>query len=138
MKSKKEEKGFDIFSHWKYLTSKNEGWLEHDEEFKNSYNVYMINRLGSMFDVFVPFLAEVSRYDLPKESHFAIMNAHIPKRYLKVDYIKSKKLKNENDKYVSEYFECGSRDTELAMKLLNDATIIQIRKKFGGKDAKIS
>lgn len=138
MAKKKEEGEYDIFTHWKYLCSKNEGWKEHDEDFVSSYNVYMQNRLASMLDILLPVVADVGRYDMPKEAHFRFMDALLPKRYLRVDYIKPKNTNDLDSKYVSDYFEFGSRDCKVAMSLLGKEHVEEIKKKYGGKDVKIS
>lgn len=131
MKAQKEKK-FDIFDHWANLTSKKEGYKEVDSDFVSSYSIHMLNRLLSMFEMYLPLAAQISSYDLPKETHHTLLNNILPKRYLKVDYIKRKtKITEQDDELIMKYFEFGKKDLEMAKKFLTDDDITSIRIKYG-------
>lgn len=115
-----------IFDYWKDLTQ-----LKVPLEEENTYNPYQMTRLVSMFQMCVPFAEEVARYQLPKETHYDLLSSFLPKRFLKIDYMKKKK--DEADyALVSRYFEFGSRDLKLALSILTDDEINIIKKKYGG------
>lgn len=134
MKPKKETK-FTIFDHWANLTTKKEGYKETDDEFVSSYNPYMMNRMLSMLSVYLPLAADISRYDLPKETHHRLLDGILPKKYLKFDYLKKKKDESsKDDKLIQEYFEFGSRDLEVAKKFLSEDNIVTLKKMYGKID----
>ena len=114
------------FDYWKDVTQ-NKCELE-DEA---SYQPYMMTRLCSMVQVRLPFAEELTRLDLPKDIHYELLEGFLPKRYIKLDYIK-KKSENKDNSIVSKYFEFGSRDLKLANKILSEDDVDIIKKKYGG------
>lgn len=127
-------KKFSIFDHWKNLTTQKEGYKEDDAEFVASYSPYMINRFASMTTTLLPLAAEIDRYkDIPASAHHMFYDSVIPKRYVKFEYMKPKKdITEESKEVVSRYFEFGSKDLELAMRILTTEDIETIKRKFGG------
>lgn len=127
-------KKITIFDHWKNLTQQKEGYKEDDADFVSSYSPYMINRFGSMVNAFLPLVAEIERYpDIPKETHHQFYHSLLPKRYVKFDYLKSKKdIDPSARELIGKYFECGRRDIDLALKLIDQSTIDKIKKMYGG------
>ena len=73
----------------------------------------------------------ITEIDLPKDIHYELLKGFLPKRYIKLDYIK-KKSENKDNSIVSKYFEFGSRDLKLANKILSEDDVDIIKKKYGG------
>lgn len=122
----------NMFDHWKNLTSSKVEFNEDDQECESSYDPRMMTRFLSMFVHNIFDAAELAKYDLPKDAHYRYLFNILPKKYMKVEYMKSKKtIDNEDSKLVSKYFEFGTRDTEVAMKILTPDIIQKIKLKYG-------
>lgn len=124
-----------LFDHWANLTSKK---IKLDLEAKNdvgSYSPYMINRIGSMINIYLPLAAELTRYDIPKDVHYDVWFNSLPKKFLKFTYIKKTKDDDsvEDVEKIQKYFETGTRDTALLVKMLTKEEKKNIVKKFGGR-----
>lgn len=124
-----------LFDHWANLTSKK---IKLDLEAKNdvgSYSPYMINRIGSMINIYLPLAAELTRYDIPKDVHYDVWFNSLPKKFLKFTYIKKTKDDDsaEDIEKIQKYFETGTRDTALLVKMLTKEEKKNIVKKFGGR-----
>ena len=135
MMDKNEKRAYDIFYHWKNLTTLKNGYKENDPEFESTYSPYLINKFASLINALLPLVADIERYgDIPKETHFRFYDSILPKRYIKLDFLKKTKTEDnkEDSEYVQRYFEFGKRDLELAMKLMSKDDIDKIKRKYGG------
>lgn len=121
----------DIWWHWKNLTTKKIPIQELNSEDLESYDCYQMNKILSMVNMYLDHAVELSTLDLPKDAHYNYLFHLLPKSFIKIDYMKSKK-DSEDAKFVSRYFEFGSKDLRDAMKILKDNDIKKIKKKFGG------
>lgn len=124
-----------LFDHWTNLTSKK---IKLDYEAKDdvgSYSPYMINRLGSMINIYLPLAAELTRYDIPKDVHYNVWFNNLPQRYIKFTYLKKSKDEDSADdvEKIQTYFESGTRDTALLLKMMSKEEKKAIVKKFGGR-----
>ena len=130
--SDKEEKK-DIWYFWKVLCQKKLHPDDLTEEDLVGYNVYQMNKILSSINMYLPEVAELTKYDLPKETHYRFLFNLLPKKYLNVEYPKAKKSNDEDSKVVAKYFEFGSRDTKQALQILTETDINNIKKKYGGR-----
>lgn len=122
----------NIFDHWKNLTSKTPSVDSTSPENLKSYSPYMINRFASMVDVMLPIAAEVAAHELPPEANYRVWNSILPKRYIKFNYMKKKHEGSDDMDAISEFFEMGTKDTQIAMDILTASEKQEIVKKFGG------
>ena len=120
----------DIWFHWKNLTQKRVHPDDLTEEDLIGYNTFQMNKILSSVNIYLPDVAELTMYDLPKEVHYRYLDNLLPKSYIKVTYPKSR-LKEEDAEYVKKYFEFGTRDLKYAMRILSEKNVNDIRKKFG-------
>lgn len=129
-----KEKKMTVFDHLKNLTQLNLDYDENNDKITSSYNCYAMNRAVSMINAFLQIAAEMSKYsDIDKATHYRFYSAVLPKRYIRIDWLKSKKDINvEDKKLVGRYFEIGKRDIDLAMKILDEKTLNKMRKMYGG------
>lgn len=131
-----EVKKYTIFDHWKNLTTLKEGYKDGDPEFTSSYQPYMINKFAGTISALLPLVAEIDRYpDVPNKAHYIFYDSVLPKRYMKLDFMKKAKEESfvvENKEYVQKYFEFGKRDLELAMKIMTTEEIEKIKRMYGG------
>jgi len=115
---------FDHLNNLSYL--KNPPDFSNDE-FKKSYNKFMINRWISMVDLFVPIVNEINKYDIPENVHYVYYQSIIPKRKYFFKYIKRSKDLTEKDKeYIARYFEVGKKEAETYINILDEEQIDEI------------
>lgn len=101
-----------------------------DEDLKG-YSPYMINRFVSMCDIYLPFVAEVNKYDLPADVHHRLMQCQLPKRKQFFKYIKNKKdTKAHEIDCLCKYFEIGKREALEYLHILKDNEVQIIVDKF--------
>ena len=124
-----------LFDYWANLTSKKVMINADAKDEVSGYSPYMINRLTSMINIYISFSAAMTKYDLPKDVHYRFWYNILPKRYIKFTYLKKTKQEDTEDveSKVAEYFEAGTRDAALIMKLLSKDDKKSICKKFGGR-----
>ncbi|MFW6219550.1 MAG: hypothetical protein ACOC33_01650 [bacterium] len=128
-----------IFDFLKSITETKDELDFSNDEISKGYQPYMINRYISMIDVFVEFVNELNKYDLPKEIHYKAYKSILPKRKLFFPYIKkSKDLDLEEKKYIAKYFEVGLKEAEEYINILSEDEINEILKIYVyGKNNKI-
>lgn len=134
-KERKILMAFGLFDHWANLTNKKEKFDSEATDKVSSYSPYMINRLTSMINLYLPLSAELTKYDLPKDVHYGFWFNILPKRYIKFTYLKKTKDEDNDDtrEKVQAFYETGSRDTALIMRHLTKEQKKEIVKKFGGR-----
>lgn len=126
-----EEEKKEIWWHWKNLTTRKVPLSELNPDDLSTYDCYQMTKILSMIKIYISDAVELSSMDLPKEAHYNYLFNLLPKAFIKIDYVKTKRT-TENEKLVSKYFEFGSRDLSEAMKILKEQDIKAIKKKFGG------
>lgn len=120
------------FDHLKELSVNKKETFKLPEDM-SGYEPYIMNRILSMVDIYRPVALELSRHELPKEVHYRYLYNILPKRDIFVKYLKAAKQNQNDEKWISRYFESGTRDLEYAMKFLTDDEIKTIKKKFGNQ-----
>lgn len=112
-----------LFDHLNNITEQKKPVSEDDLK---TYDNYMINRFVSMTEHYLPFVAEVNQYELPKDLHQTFMMAILPKRKQYFKYIK--RSKKDDNKFELEclmrYYQVGPRE---ARQYYNDLTDEQLK-----------
>jgi len=97
------------------------------DEVSKGYSNYLINRWVSMVDVFVPFVNDANKYDMPKEVHYEFYKCFLPKRKTFFPYIKkSKDLDLYEKKYIAHYFEVGLKEAEQYINIMSEDEVKEI------------
>ena len=97
------------------------------DEVSKDYSQFMINRFVSMVDIFVPFVNDINKYDVPKDVHYEFYKCFLPKRKTYFPYIKkSKDLDLYEKKYIAHYFEVGLTTAEQYIKIMSEDEIKEI------------
>lgn len=125
---------FDIIDG--FTKDKNPNLLD-NPEVEKQYNPYLINRWVSTTDIFLPLINLINKYDVDKKIHYKYLLNTLPQRKFYFKYPKQLKDNNKDvKKNISKYFECGSRDTECILEILNDNVIDELNTKYnyGGKE----
>lgn len=122
-----------LFDYWANLTSKKQPMNPEAKEDVAGYSPYMINRFGSMINLYLPLAARACCFDIPKDVHYNLWFNSLPKRFIQFTYLKKKSADEDCEDKIAEYFESGSRDTKVIMSLLSKEQKKEIVKKFGGR-----
>ena len=64
-----------LFEHLNALCLNKEDIPEHELK---SYDPYMISRCVSMTEIYLPFVAEMNKHNLPKQQHARILKSFLP------------------------------------------------------------
>ncbi len=124
----------EIFDYLKCLTETKEDLDFCNDEISKNYQPYMINRFVSMAEIYLPFVVEANKYDLPKETHYNFFKEILPKRKQYFSYLKKKKdIDLEDKKYIADYFQVSLREAEEYCNIMKDEEIKEILKiyKYG-------
>lgn len=120
-----------IFDHLTNLTTEKKSFDPLNNEQNKSYTPYMINRFISMCELYLPIVNEINKYNISKKTHYEYYLSALPKRKQFFKYIsKGKDVNKDKKELISKYFDCGTRDTELYLKILPEDKINEIVKKF--------
>ena len=121
----------DIFYFLKAMTiDKKELDFTNYDIYKN-YSIYMINRFVSMVECFIPFINEVNKYTMTKQSHYNLLKSILPKQKIYFKYMgKKKDLSLRDKKYIATYFEIGLKEAENYINLLSEDIIKEILKMY--------
>jgi len=119
------------WDHWKNLTKDKKEWDESDTELVSSYSNFQMTKLLSQIKLCVEHAQELNCVDVPKETHYRYLFNLLPKSYLAITETKAKKHSDDDEKLVAKYFEFGSKDLKMAMEMLSEKDIRNIKRKFG-------
>ena len=116
-----------IFDHIKNLTVHKVDFDRKNDEQAKSYNKYMINRFISMVDVYIPYVNEINKYDIPKDVHYMFYKSLLPRKQQFFKYIKADKELNKAEKEcLCEYYECTENELAHHLKILTKEQIKSI------------
>lgn len=104
-----------------------------DDVYEKPYTNFMINRYISTSEMFLPIIAELNHFNLPKHVHNRFLCNVLPKRKQFFDYSKIKSKKDELSKnlpFIAKYFEISLKDAEHYCEFLSKEHIIEITKKY--------
>jgi hypothetical protein len=92
-----------------------------DPAIEKAYNIFMINRILSMSEILIDVIFCANQMSLTKKDHYRFLNSMIPKGDYRAKFIKG--VPNESIKYISRYFESGTRDAWAVLRILKDADL---------------
>lgn len=122
-----------IWDHIKNLTENKIPYNDIYEECKKTFDIYMANRIISMNQGFLLLCNTINRLSktLTREQVYNIYFNMIPQRKIFFGYIKKPKELNANEKEcLCKYFDFGSRDLDLALKILTEEQIYEVVQKY--------
>jgi len=118
-----------LFDHLNNLTENKVEWDDTNDDQTRSYDPYMTNRFVSMCQVYVQFINEVNKYNLPKDVHYNYIHAGLPKRKQYFKYMKKKggiELSEADKKKLYDYFDIGPRQIEHYIDIMTEDQIKHI------------
>ena len=117
----------DIWEHINNLTQEKVEFDEKNDEQVKSYDIFMIDKIISFCEFYVPLANQINRYSLPKSAHYRYYLNALPKRKQYFKYIKKPKDdKKEERLAIQKYFECGKKEAENYLYMLEDEQIEKI------------
>lgn len=115
-----------IFDWFKKVTSEKEPWSSLSEEDQASFNVFMVNKVISMYEPYIDLVNVVQQYiKLTPKQIYTIYCDWLPNKKVFSPYIKSNKEKLNKDliKHLADYFQISFKETVDYIKLLDDNDI---------------
>jgi len=135
-----QSKKFTIFDWLNEITYSKRNWSEFNEEEKNEFNSYMINRFLSMDKDYIELVNFIQTIPYTeKEKYYNIYKQLIPKRKVWLKYIKSK-IKDPNSELIeiiANHFEFSQREAKIYLEYLGKDEIQNILTQRGIEETKI-
>jgi hypothetical protein len=129
-----QSKKFTIFDWLNEITLKKRDWSEFNEEEKNEFNPYLINRFLSMNKDYIELVNYIQNIPYTeKEKYYKIYKELIPKRKVWLKYIKSQ-VKDPNSELtgiISKHYEFSKREARMYLGYLKKDEIQDILEKRG-------
>jgi len=114
-------------------------WSSFNNEDRESFNPYMINRFISMKENYIDFVNTIQKYSINKESLYNYYCQLIPKRKTFFRYIKPKKstLNSNLITILAKYFELSEREIKDNYQLIGKNLSQNILQNIGIDDKQI-
>jgi hypothetical protein len=114
-------------------------WSSFNNEDRESFNSYMINRFISMKENYIDFVNTIQKYPISKESLYNYYCQLIPKRKTFFRYIKPKKstLNSNLITILAKYFELSKREIKDNYQLIGKDLTKNILQNIGVGDKQI-
>jgi hypothetical protein len=127
-------KKFTIFDWLNEITISKRNWSEFNEEEKNEFNPYLINRFLSMNENYIELVNYIQNIPyIEKEKYYKVYKELIPRKKVWLKYIKStnKESNLELTEIISNHFEISKREAKIYLEYLRKDEIQDILEKRG-------
>ena len=113
-----------IFDWLNEITGAKRSWNEFNDDAKESFNPYMINRFISMKRDYIDIVNIAQKYTLPKDKLYEFYCALLPKSKSFFRYVKSTKSINQDQvNALAKYYMCSTREIIDVLPLLEEQEI---------------
>jgi len=113
-----------IFDWLNEITGAKRSWNEFNDDAKESFNPYMINRFISMKRDYIDIVNIAQKYTLPKGKLYEFYCALLPKSKSFFRYVKSTKSINQDQlNALAKYYMCSTREIIDVLPLLEEQEI---------------
>ena len=113
-----------IFDWLNEITGTKRSWNEFNDDAKESFNPYMINRFISMKRDYIDIVNIAQKYTLPKGKLYEFYCALLPKSKSFFRYVKSTKSINQDQvNALAKYYMCSTREIIDVLPLLEEQEI---------------
>jgi hypothetical protein len=128
-----------IFDWLNEISYNKRSWSSFNNEDRESFNPYMINRFISMKENYIDFVNAIQKYSINKESLYNYYCQLIPKRKTFFRYIKPKKstLNSNLITILAKYFELSEREIKDNFQLIGKNLSQNILQNIGIDDKQI-
>ena len=121
----------DLFQFLNAVTNDKEDLNFNDDSINKSYNPYMMNRFISMCDLYIPFVAEINKYNVPKDVHYKYYLSLLPKRKQFFKYIKKKNDIDYSEKRIlAHHFQCNINKIDVMVSMMSEKEVKIILNKY--------
>lgn len=123
----------NIFDVLNSIELEKQPWVELSDEFKKTYNQFMLNRLVSSKTLYLPIIAKLSTIKLTDEQHYTFLCSVINKQKHYFDYKSYKVKKTVSDdtlNAVMREFKISKRTAKEYIDLLSVADLDTITNKW--------
>ena len=90
------------------------------------YSSFIIDKLIGSTEIFLPIVQKVNARRFSNKQHYQFYKAILPRRKIYSTSIKSDAEYLRKIKAISKYKECGTRDAEIYLKVLDKDTVYNI------------
>ena len=101
-----------------------------DEDIQKHCNQWMLNMYMSCDMTLAPLAAELAKYNITNKQYFDLLYNAIPKNNKFIKWEASKAKKEQDIKYIMEYFGCSYQIAKQYNGIMDDAEIKTIREGF--------
>lgn len=117
-----ERKKSPLFELLNIICSKQYTWEELPDEYKNTYNQFIINRFLSSYEYLITLLDEMTVKHLTNEQHYKILYAFVKKtkHYFNYNAYKADKMNPDLLIALKKEYKIGEREAKRYNELLND------------------
>jgi hypothetical protein len=128
-----------IFDWLNEISYNKRSWSSFNNEDRESFNPYMINRFISMKEDYIDFVNTIQKYSINKESLYNYYCQLVPKRKTFFRYIKPKKstLNSNLITILAKYFELSEREIKDNYQLIGKNLSQNILQNIGIDDKQI-
>jgi hypothetical protein len=129
----------NLFSWLNEITYTKRDWDSFTEDEQSSFSPYIVHRYVSMYYGYIDIANIAQKLPMTEsEKIYTIYKTMLPKKKMFLKYIKNQNKKNYKDitEYVAEYFECGLREAEHYIDIIQKVGVQDILFKMGVDEKK--
>ena len=129
----------NLFDWLNEITYTKRDWDSFTEDEQSSFSPYIVHRYVSMYYGYVDIANIAQKLPMTEsEKIYTIYKTMLPKKKMFLKYIKNQNKKNYKDimEYVSAYFECGLREADQYIDILQKVGVQDILFKMGVDEKK--
>lgn len=97
----------------------------------SGYSMFVIDKLLASTNIFIPLVLEINKRRPTVEQHYKYYLSLLPKRKIYSTSIKKDLDYEKETKAICEYFECGTKDSEIYLQKLSTKSVNNIVKIIG-------
>ena len=130
----------NLFDWLNEITYTKRDWNSFTEDEQSSFSPYIVHRYVSMYYGYVDIANVAQKLPMTEsEKIYTIYKTMLPKKKMFLKYIKNqnKKVSKDIKEYVATYFECGLREANHYIDILQKTGIQDILSEMGIEDKKI-
>lgn len=90
------------------------------------YSSFIIDKLIGSAEIFLPIVQRINTRRLSNKQHYQFYKAILPKRKIYSTSIKADAEYIRKLKAISKYYECGTKDAEIYLTVLDDKAVYDI------------
>lgn len=120
MSEKKKNPIFEILSS---ICTKKYDWVNLPDEYKSTYNQFILNRFLSSYEYLLPLINELTIQKLTNQQHYTVLYTWVKKtkHYFNYDAYKTEAVDQDLIIALKKEYNIGTKEAKRYNELLNDA-----------------